>query len=72
MKIEVKDKIAKKLQKRVDDSDEFKNIEEYVEYILKQVVERLEEESGSDKEEAYSEEDEEKVKERLKALGYLD
>ncbi len=72
MKIEVKDKIAKKLQKRVDDSDEFKNVEEYVEYILKQVVERLEEESGSEKEETYSEEDEEKVKERLKALGYLD
>jgi len=75
MKIEIPKQITEKLQKRVDSSDEFKNVEEYVEYILKQVVERLENESDEEdenKEEVYSKEDEEKVKERLRGLGYLD
>ncbi|MBD3355150.1 CopG family transcriptional regulator [Candidatus Woesearchaeota archaeon] len=74
MKIEIPNKITEKLQKRVDSSDEFKNVQEYVEYILKQVVERLENENDEEdeKEEVYSEEDEEKVKERLRGLGYLD
>lgn len=70
MKINIKEEIAKKLKKRVDESDEFKNIEEYVNYILNQVVERLKKENKE--KEVYSEEDEKKVKERLKSLGYLD
>lgn len=78
MKIEIPKKIADRLQQRVDESDgEFKTVEDYVKYILEQVVERLEnesseEENSKDSEEAFSEEDEEKVKERLRALGYLD
>jgi len=73
MEIKIKEEITKKLQERVDSTDEFNNVEEYVDYILKQVVERLEGEKP-EKEEGpvFSKEDEEKVKERLKGLGYLD
>ena len=40
----------------------------YVTYVLREVVSGMEEDS----EEAFSKEDEEKVKDRLRALGYLD
>jgi len=76
VEIKIPKQIADRLQKRVDESnDEFKTVEEYVKHILEQVVERLDTESADNdenKEEVFSEEDEEKVKERLKALGYLD
>lgn len=49
---------------------EFKSIEEYVNYVLSELLASLEEEE--EEEEAFTEEDEEAVKERLRALGYLD
>tara|TARA_Y100000031_G_C8054493_1_gene307708 strand:- start:89 stop:292 length:204 start_codon:yes stop_codon:yes gene_type:complete len=67
MNVKINKDIAKRLQKRVDESNEFKNIEEYVHYVLSQVVEKLGEE-----EKTFSKEDEEKVKKRLQGLGYLD
>ena len=76
--VKIPKNIADRLQKRVDESNgEFKTIEEYVNYILEQVAERLDAENhetnnDDGNEEVYSEEDEEKVKERLRALGYLD
>lgn len=72
MKVDVPKEIEEKLQKRVDSTDEFDSVQAYVEYILKQVVERLAEENKDDEQPAFSEEDEEKVKERLRSLGYLD
>ncbi|MBW2985809.1 CopG family transcriptional regulator [Candidatus Woesearchaeota archaeon] len=72
MKIEIPEDLIKKLQKRVDSTDEFDSVEAYVSYILKQVVERLETENKEDEKPAFSEEDEAKVKERLRSLGYLD
>lgn len=48
---------------------EFESVEEYVTFVLEEVV-RDDEEGGP--EEVFSEEDEAKVKERLRALGYLD
>ena len=72
MKVDINEEIAKKLQKRVDSTDEFDSVQKYVEYILKQVVERLEQEQKEDDTPAYNEEDEEKVKDRLRSLGYLD
>ena len=71
MKIDISNEIAEKLQKRVDSTDEFDSVQAYVEYILKLVVERLENENAEEQP-AFSEEDEEKVKERLRSLGYLD
>lgn len=47
----------------------FDSAEEYVNYVLGQVYEKL----GSDDEgSTYTEEEEEKVKERLRGLGYMD
>ena len=48
---------------------EFNSVEEYVAYVLRQVLEQVGKEPG---EAAYSREDEERVKERLRSLGYLD
>ncbi|UCD03737.1 MAG: CopG family transcriptional regulator [Candidatus Woesearchaeota archaeon] len=73
MKVEIDNEIIEKIKERIKDMDEFDSVEGYVDYILKQIVGRLEEENKIkvDKEE-YSKEDEKKVKERLKSLGYLD
>ncbi|MGM5482431.1 MAG: CopG family transcriptional regulator [Nanobdellota archaeon] len=66
MKIEVPKDIIKVLKKRVDETSEFNDVEEYITDILQQVVERLKQED-----ESFSKEDEEKIEERLRGLGYL-
>lgn len=80
MKIEINDDTVKKLQKRAETSKEFKDVEEYINYVLKQVVEKIEQkkekkekdsEKDSDDKESYSKDDEEKIKQRLKSLGYM-
>lgn len=48
---------------------EFKSVDEYATFILEEVIKETDEEEP---EEVFSKEDEQKVKERLKALGYLD
>ena len=45
----------------------FGSVDEYVKFVLEEVLKEEGEEEG-----AFSEEDEEEVKKRLKALGYLD
>lgn len=59
------------LAKRAEDKG-FDTTDEYVNYVLDQVAEKakrkMEDEDGTE----FSEEDEEKVKKRLKNLGYLD
>jgi len=45
----------------------FTSVSSYVTYVLREVVSEEEEEA-----EPFSKEDEERVKERLRALGYLD
>ena len=67
MKVEISDDIARKLIERIEGKKDFGSIDEYVNYILQQVVERLKSEKGQ----SFSNEDEEKVKERLKDLGYM-
>ena len=67
MKVEISDDIVKRLKKRIEEKGDFKSIDEYVNYILQQVVERLD----SEKEGSFSKEEEEKVKERLRNFGYL-
>ena len=61
-----KDLIAK-IEERVKET-EFGSVDEYATFVLEEVVK----DDGEDIEEVFSEEDEEKVKERLRALGYLD
>lgn len=46
---------------------EFENVEDYVEFVLKEVVKEGDEQENQ----AYTKEDEEKIKRRLKSLGYL-
>lgn len=46
---------------------EFNSVEEYVTFVLEEVVKEEDQE-----EQAFSEEDEEEVKKRLRDLGYLD
>lgn len=55
-----------KVEERVKATD-FSSVDEYVEFVLEEVVKEEEEE-----EKAFSEEEEKEVKKRLKDLGYLD
>ncbi|MBD3259842.1 CopG family transcriptional regulator [Candidatus Woesearchaeota archaeon] len=71
MKIEIKDEFIKKIENRIKQTDEFKSVEEYVNYIIEQVVSKLENKKEESKP-VFSKEDEEKVKDKLRGLGYLD
>ena len=55
-----------KIEKRVKDT-EFGSVDEYVVFVLEEVLKEDVEE-----ERTFSKEEEEEVKKRLKALGYLD
>jgi len=59
--------LAEKIKKRIQGTG-FNSLSSYVTYVLREVISGTEEESD----EAFSKEDEEKVKSRLRALGYLD
>ena len=48
----------------------FSSVSSYVTYVLRQVISSIEEEERS--KEAFSKEEEEKVKQRLRDLGYID
>lgn len=60
--------LAAKIKKRIEGTG-FNSLSSYVTYVLREVISGIEEE---EEEEAFSKEDEQKVKERLRALGYLD
>ena len=73
----VKDKVAvyvfkdlyDLVKRRVEKSDgEFKNVEDYVEFVLKEIVK---EENGEEEKKTYTKEEEEQIKKRMKSLGYL-
>lgn len=57
-------KLYKKIENEVSDS-EFKSVDEYI-------IKALEEKLPKDQAESLSADEEEKVKERLRALGYMD
>jgi len=65
--IEIPKRIYEEIQKRID-GEEFKSVEEFVTFVLEEVLKDEEEEEPQD---VLSEEDEEKIKERLRGLGYL-
>ena len=44
---------------------EFKSVEDYVEFILEEIL------KGDEEEQVYSKEEEEEIKKRLRALGYI-
>lgn len=67
MRIEIEDWIAQRLKKYVEQEKRFETVEEYVNDVLGQIVERL-----GNAAEVKERGDEAKVKERLRSLGYLD
>lgn len=73
MQINVDDKLGQDLEKIVSQSPEFNSVDEYAAYVLKQIADKkLAVEKTDQQDEVYSKEDEEKIKERLQNLGYLD
>lgn len=72
--VQLSDELHAQLEKIVQDSQEFSDVNAYVEYILKQVVEKKQKAAKTDEAQAgvYSKEDEDKIRDRLKNLGYLD
>jgi len=63
--VQIRKDLYEKIKKEIEDSDEFKTPEEFIEFVIEQVLEEEEEESS------YTEEEEEEIKERLRSLGYL-
>ena len=59
--------LAEKIKKRIKGTG-FTSISSYITYVLQELLASMEEEEK----EVFSKEDEEKIKERLRALGYLD
>ncbi len=64
--IEIPKKLYERVKKYVEESGgEFKSVEEYVAFVLEEVL-------GEEEEEAvFTPEEEEEIKRRLRALGYL-
>jgi len=58
--------LYEKIKKQVEESSEFKSVEEYVIFVLEELLKEEGEEEA-----VYSPEEEEEIKRRLKALGYL-
>ena len=65
--IQIPTALADKIKKRIKGT-EFPSISSYVIYVLREILSETEEKT----EETFTKEDEEKVKKRLRALGYLD
>jgi Arc/MetJ-type ribon-helix-helix transcriptional regulator len=65
--ISIPTQLAEKIKKRIQGTG-FNSLSSYVTYVLREVL------SSNDDErtEAFTKEDEEKVKDRLRSLGYLD
>jgi len=59
--------IVEKIKKRIEQTD-FDSVSSYITYVLQEVLS----EENDEEEAVFSKEDEARVKERLKALGYLD
>ena len=59
--------LAKKIKDRIKGTG-FTSLSSYVTYVLREIISSDKEED----EEAFTKEDEEKVKDRLRALGYLE
>ncbi|MEM2085817.1 MAG: CopG family transcriptional regulator [Archaeoglobaceae archaeon] len=67
MKISIPKTLYEEIKARIEGTD-FDSVSEYVTYVVREVLANLEEE----KDITLTKEEEDKVKERLKALGYID
>ena len=64
IKISIPLSLYKKIKEKIHETG-FSSVSDYVTYVLREIL-------SEDEEEEFTEEDEEKVKERLRSLGYLD
>ncbi len=60
--------LFEKIKKRIEGTG-FTSVSDYVTFVLREILTSEEEKEG---EEPFTKEDEEKVKKRLRALGYID
>ncbi|MFH1505711.1 MAG: hypothetical protein ABIE94_01845 [archaeon] len=60
--VSIPSKLAERLHNQIKDTD-FRSISEYITFVLRLIL--------SERQEAFTEKDEEKIKKRLRALGYL-
>ena len=64
--INISKELYEKIRKEVEENQgEFKSVEDYVEFVLREILKEEEDES------VYTPEEEEEIKKRLRALGYL-
>lgn len=68
--VDVPEEHYERFEERAPDKG-FDTADEYIRYVLKQVYEKLEGRESGEKS-SYTPEEEEKVKDRLRGLGYLD
>ncbi len=68
MNIEIPDEISKVLEAQVKKEKKFPSVQGYAVYLLKQIAEKIEKTTPVH----FSENEEEKVAQRLRALGYID
>jgi len=66
--VDIDDDIYSVLEARAEEKD-FDETDEYIRYLLKQIVEKIRREKQNTE---YTEEEEKKVKNQLKDLGYMD
>lgn len=65
--VEISKELVDEIQRRVDESvGEFSNVEEFIEFVLAEVLKE------DEPEQAYTPEEEEEIKKRLRALGYIE
>ncbi len=65
VEIKIPASLYKKIEERIEGTG-FSSVSSYVTYVLRELL------AEDEEEEVYTPEEEEKVKERLRALGYLD
>ena len=63
-KIAIKNELYREIERIVEQSDQFDDVSEYVNFVLQELL-------FGEGDSGYSEEDEEMVKKRLRDLGYL-
>ncbi len=67
VEIKIPKSLYEEIEKRVRESEgEFKDVEEFVEFVLNELIKEEEEEEA-----VYTPEEEEEIKRRLRSLGYL-
>jgi Arc/MetJ-type ribon-helix-helix transcriptional regulator len=66
VKVELPKSIIEKIKKRINGTG-FESVSSYIAYVLDEILNETDDDSDD-----FTDEDEKKVKERLRALGYLD